>query len=172
MSGGRPIAWSITGGARPPAAPDGTPLVLEISCPSGVDGRHEVTVAPDWRMEVPHDLTSERVLAAFGGSSPCLKLEQAVKASRLWLEMELRHSIPRLKPNGEAAKPAVTAACCPRATPLFQATAHVRSIEHLANVYDVPKTQLREVVDSVSAAYGIRHGNSPHPGEIRTAQYC
>src|SRR3954452_20733042 len=101
MSGGRALAWSITGGPRPPAAPDGTPLVLEVSCPSGVDGRHEATVTPNWTVQAPHDLAAERVLVAFGGSSPCLRLEQAVKAGRLWLEMELRHSLPRLKPNGQ-----------------------------------------------------------------------
>src|SRR4051812_21417710 len=84
VGGGASITWSITAGRRPPATPDGTPLVLEVSCPSGVDGRHEVTLAPDWSMQSPHDLVAERVLVAFGGSSPCLKLEQAIAAARLW----------------------------------------------------------------------------------------
>jgi hypothetical protein len=166
------MTWSITAGRRPPATPDGAELVLEVSCPSGIDGRHEVNLAPDWSMQTPHDLVAERVVAAFGGSSPCLKLEQSIVAARLWLEMELRYSIPRLAGTAELATPAVTARCCPPGLSLSSATAHVRTIEHLAFVHDVEKAQLREVVDAVATAYGVRHGNAPHPDEARAAQHC
>lgn len=171
MSGGRAIAWSITGGPRPLPTPDGSTLVLEISCPSGDDGRHDVVLQPDWSMESPHDLTAERVLAAFGGSSPCLRLEQAIHAGRTWLEMELRHSIPRLTGREEHATPAVSGPCCPGPLPVAQATAHCRRVDHLAAVYDVDKAQLREVVDAVATAYGIRHGNAPQPDEAREAYH-
>ena len=172
VGGGTSITWSITGGRRPPATPDGTPLVLDVSCPSGVDGRHEVTLGANWTMESTHDLVAERVLAAFGGNSPCLKLEQAVAAGRAWLEMELRYAIPRLKGTVELASPTATARCCPHAMPLASATAHARTIEHLAFVHKVERDQLREVVDAVATAYGIRHGNGPHPDEARAAQHC
>ena len=173
MSGGRSIAWSITGGRRPPATPDGSPLVFEVSCPSGENGRHEVTLSADWSLHTSaHDLVAERVLAAFGGSSPCLQLEKATLAGRTWLEMELRHAIPRLTGNEDHATPTVKATCCRMPLPLSAATGHVRSISHLANVYDVDPAQLREVIDGLATAYGIRHGNAPHPDEAREAQHC
>lgn len=168
----RSISWTVGGGRRPPASPDGRPLVIEVSCPSGVNGRHEVLVGEDWSVQAPHDLLAEQVLAAFGGDSPCMRLVETVKAARVWLELELRHAIPRLNRKGEHAVPAPKGQCCADASPLPKAASHAQSVDHLANVCGVRVTQLAEVVDGLATAYGIRHGNGPHPDEMRAAQHC
>lgn len=167
-----PVTWSIAGTRRPLPTPDGTPLVFEVSCPSRAGGRHEVTLDAQWQLDTPHDLVAEKVLAAFGGSSPCAQLAKACVAGRAWLELELRHALPRLRREGERVFPVPQTDCCPYGLPLDKAARHARADEHLAAVHDVDRAQLREVVEALATAYGIRHDDAPHPDEVRAVQHC
>ncbi|WP_139227807.1 hypothetical protein [Nocardioides alpinus] len=67
---------------------------LRLECRTSPDGEagvaHELTLYPDWSMRAQHDLEADRVAAAFGGYTSCLRLEAPVTAANDGLELLAR----------------------------------------------------------------------------------
>ena len=59
------VPSSNTAGGRPAPTPSGEPLTVKIRCwasqaPRPKTVKHTITIHPDWRVEVPHELDAER----------------------------------------------------------------------------------------------------------------
>lgn len=100
-------------------APGGSALTVRVPCspdPASLGWTsHDVTVQPDWSVEVPHDLAAERVVVALGGYCSCLELvEKVVPAARGRLQALARReplALARATGGGWTAR-VLVAGCC------------------------------------------------------------
>ena len=70
------------------------PVTLRLECRTAPHSEagvaHKLTLYPDWSMRAKHELEAERVAAAFGGYTSCLRLEAPVTAAHDGLELLAR----------------------------------------------------------------------------------
>ena len=168
------VPSSNTAGGRPAPTPSGEPLTVKIRCwasqaPRPKTVKHTITIHPDWRVEVPHELDAERRALAFGGWLSCLELEShTIPAARRWLDLTLRNAPPpiRLSASGSwTVSPAQS--CCPSTgydTP-WAAFDHARDLNHLCKQTQAPFKQLGDVVRAISAAHALDHA-PPIPDDL------
>lgn len=141
--------------------PDGSPLRLQVECRTRRTTRgpkHPVTIQPDWTVETPHDLESERVAAAFGGYCSCLDLVDAVvPAAREATALLARTALPRLRhrphQGWEVGDDTRCPGCARSWTDVGDAAEHVRSARHVAARYAAAAAPLRRVLAAVGAAH-------------------
>lgn len=142
-------------------APDGGDLTFELECrldPRAVRGeRHEVIIHADWTVTTPHDLTAERVAAAFGAYTSCVPLvDVTVPAIHDVMPSICRqHDVAprRFGARGWRLPTAVQkAGCCERVTfrTLAEASSHPYHVAHLSRGCPAPVWQLREVAAQVA----------------------
>lgn len=154
--------WASPLGQLGPA-PAGESLTVSVTCRTRRCGRgrtHEVTVNPDWTVDTPHDLDSERVGVALGGYLSCLDLvDHTVPALKDLLQLVARRVLPPLERNhaGRWAVHQPTSGCdCQSSsfpTP-YEAAEHVRGPVHLARRYNADPRQLERLLTAVTEAHG------------------
>ena len=167
--------------ACPGPRPDGGALTVRVPCrttanPHIVPALHEVRVLPDWTIEVPHDLDSERIAAAFGGHLSCLGVvDDAPAALRFWLAANLRVGPPLYAIRDGQWTVADRASCCreTRFPGAADAARHARSVPHAANRYGAEVDGLLALAAAVRRAYGDRFDLDPaDPAIWRATAAC
>ena len=155
---------SLSPGDTLAPTPDGAPLTFKIRCwtsqgPRPATVTHAITLHPDWSVEVPHDLESERLAQAFGGWLSCLELEShTIRAAQHWLGLMLRAVPPPLRQALSGSWIAYPAQSCCRSGGYDNpgtAFDHARDLNHLIKLKRAPYKQLRDVVRAISAARNV-----------------
>lgn len=144
-------------------APAGGSLTVRVECWTSaytMGEPHEVTVAADWTVHMPHDLEAERVGVAFGGYSSCLRfVDQTVPAFRAVLELLTRRRRPNLSARRPGAwqivRPDSVPGCCAGVSfpSAAKAARHARSASHFATAHAVDREQLAALVAAAEVAW-------------------
>lgn len=144
--------------------PDGSPLTVTVPCTTDPDEtapavHHDVVLGPEWDIRTPHDLETERVAAAFGSYSSCLRLvDRVAPVVRDLTQLRARRLVPSMRrgPRGTwTAGRTATAPCCrPQPTAPLMA-AHLRSVEHASTSAGVSPTTVALLLDAVLAAHEV-----------------
>ena len=134
------------------------PLTATFPCRASArarSARHEVTIAPDWSVQTPHDEGLEQIAAAFGGGVSCIPALRAVMPGfRMWWERATRQAglLARSPDRGaswfslEAVLP-----CCPARgfDDALVAASHCRDVTHVAGASRVSARDLRHLVSGL-----------------------
>lgn len=146
-----------------PPTPDGSPLTVVVPCTTdpGDDApaaRHDVVLGPDWDVHTPHDLDAERVAAAFGSYSSCLRLvDHVVPAVRDLVQLRARRLVPAMRRGSRGTwttARAASARCCRPRPSASQAAEHLRSVEHASAAAVLPEDSVSRLLEAVLAAHG------------------
>jgi hypothetical protein len=161
-----------------PLAPsaDGA-LSLRVRCYSdparGSWTHHPLHLRPDWTVEVPHDLDSERVLTALGGHCSCVELvDRTLPAARERLFRLLRRTVPELSrgPGGQwRCRPAD--GCCTGAETYRcpeEAADHWRAPRHVATGFGAAPASVKAISRQLLRAHGLHEPVAP-PHDLRSA---
>ncbi len=166
----------------PGPAPEGAALSVIVPCRTTrtrghAASRHEVTIAPDWRFECPHDLDSERLAVALGGYCSCLNLADAgIPALRAWVMLALRLTPVDVRPRsgGGGWRVGSPAPCCRgrRFESVAEAAGHVRGVAHLAATFGAESDVLAALAAAAGQALGHHMGHASTADESRRAAAC
>ncbi len=133
---------------------------------------HAVTLQPDGSLSTPHDLPAERIAAAFGGYLSCLELvDRVVPALEGWWRLQTRDALPPLRRAARGSwrpTPAAAADCCTSVPSAAQASAHLRTPQHLARQAGLPLRLVRPLTDALLATSAA----VPAPDEVQDAARC
>jgi hypothetical protein len=146
--------------------PKGGDLVVPVKCyvdeAHTQDSTHDLVVHEDWTVSVPHDLESERVVAALGGYLSCLGLvDRAAPAAETYVRRQLRADLPRIVRGigGRWYCKRRVATCCANSASWVSAmlaAAHWRSARHVAAELDCHTKQLEDLGKALLRARGLR----------------
>lgn len=138
-------------------------MVARVPCRTSPDRRqaplvHDVRIEPDWTIQMPHDLDSERLAVAFGGYLSCVILhDRVVPALRLWLRRMLRLDAGRLFGVVRGGWAVVdTQRCCGHLTfpTAVDAAVHAMSVPHVAAAWQADVDLLSTLAGAASKAHG------------------
>jgi len=162
-------------------APAGRALSVVVPCrtttnPKVAPARHAVRIGADWTVEVPHDLSVERIVVALGGHMSCIGLvEEVVPALRYWLGVMLSVRGCVIEPRGSEWLVAGRASCCRDVAyrSAADAAGHARSLPHAANRHGADLDLLAVVAAAARDAYGTAFDLDPaDPAIWRASAAC
>ena len=141
--------------------------------------RHEVVIGADWHVQVPHDVSAERVAVALGGYLTCVELvDRALPAARELFGLVRRRRFPELRRGGDRVwVPARPAEGCCRGPSIrysgpAEAAVHLRGIPHAAAAHGTGQRLVNAVFAAVMRAHGYDR-DVPFPEtEARQASAC
>lgn len=134
-------------------------LGFTVSCRAraGARGRrHPVRLLPDWTLETPHDLETERIGVALGGVLTCVEVADAwVPAARGVLEHRHRSRPADLQQDETGVWRTLDPGRCACAGRTWgsaaEVAAHLRTVEHWARVFGAPPAKVAELVEAAAA---------------------
>lgn len=163
-----------------PPSPDGSPLTVTVPCTTdpGEDApavHHDVVLGPGWDLRTPHDLDAERVAAAFGSYSSCLRLvDHVVPVVRDLVQLRARRLVPAMRRGSRGtwtvARTAGAPCCRPQPSAVLMAE-HLRSAGHASAVAGVPEAAVSLLLEAVLAAHAaVGEPGLPQPEAARAAR--
>lgn len=142
-----------------PPSPHGR-LSLEVTCSTGGGSSavHPITLERDWSLTTPHDLASERVLAALGGTLSCLRLEDVVVPIVRDAMGPVTRQRPAALSRSGAGRWRLTRGTCPSCraytfTSPATAARHLRSVRHWEHRAGDESASLRLLLGAVLGAH-------------------
>jgi hypothetical protein len=163
-------------------SPDGEPLTFKVRCWTSRSSkapvrRHPITIAPDWSLDTPHDLASERIASAFGGYLSCTDLDATIPAAQRWIELQQRQGEAPIVFLGRPTRWQVRRRqqCCTQKgyESATKAAEHVRDPRHLATQFGAPRRQLTDVIKAIEKAWsGTGAFTLDGPDAAAAAEVC
>lgn len=155
-----------------PALPqEGVGFTVSCRVSAGATGRpHGVRLLPDWTLDAPHDLATERIGVALGGVLTCVEVaDRWVPAVRGVLEHRHRSRLADLEQVGRDTWKSSDPGACSCALRTWdsaaEAAAHLRTVQHWAKVFGAPVAKVAEIVERAGGPEGEgRCPLRPHEG--------